>query len=329
MNFREALLSLEAESSASDGHYQRRLDASAPLALFAAVLHPVLTPALLAEVSQETLLQVGRFPACRGLAFEVRSAGPGSGQSLVKWYPKSKADHEVFLTLAEDLRIAASEPATEKSALVALAERLSAWQVFLGREGRLLSRPEQEGLMGELTLMGRLLDEGYEGELVLNHWLGPEAAPQDFVFPSVSIEVKVNSMRPNAALQISNLRQLDETLVPSLFLSLVTFEEESGGLSLPQVVQSLRSRLTAALPRLFENRLLKAGYRDDDSSHYAQVYLCRGFSWYGVHSNFPRLRRSDVQGDVVDAQYQIRVDALPPFQVEEGQVLLLLNSSRS
>jgi hypothetical protein len=327
VNFRAALASLQTEAPVSGGHYQRRLDADSPLALFAAVLHPGLAPALLAEVSQEALLEVGKFPACRGLAFEIKAVGPGTGRSLVTWYPKSKADHDVFLSLAEDLQIASCDSAAEKSALLALIDRLSAWQTFLGREGRLLSRPEQEGLIGELTLIGSLLDLGHEEGLILSHWLGPEAAAQDFVFPNVSIEVKVSAPRPNATLLVSNLRQLDETLVPALFVALVSFEEESGGLTLPQVVHSLRARFSGSRLRLFENRLLKTGYRDEDSSHYAQAYLSNGFSWFAVRGDFPRLRRSEINGNITDAQYQVRLDALLPFQVEEGQVLSLLNST--
>ena len=324
MGFREALSLLQAEGVAAGGHYQRRLIANSPLALFAGLIQPGLVPALLAEISQDSLARVEKFPTCRGLAFEVKSLG--GGVSRVLWYPRSKADHEVFLSLADDLHLATQDTDSEPAGLLALVERLSAWQVFLGREGRLLSRPEQEGLMGELTVLHRLLDLEFLTPFVLQHWLGPEAGDHDFRFSSASLEVKAASSRPNMALQVSNLRQLDELLVPHLFVALLLFEEEVGGLTLPQQVQSLRSRLSGSDLKLFENRLLKTGYRDEDARHYAQPYLLRSFSWLKVQGDFPRLRRSDIDASVVDAVYQVRVDALAPYQVEEAQVISKLRS---
>ena len=324
MNFREALTLLKAEAVVAAGHYQRRLSATSPLALFAGLLQPGLVPALFAEISQDSLAKIERFPTCRGLAFEVKSLG--DGQSQVLWYPRSKGDHEVFLSLADDLHLVTCESSTEKLGLLGLVDRLSAWQVFLGREGRLLSRPEQEGLAGELTVMHRLLDLEFPTPFVLQHWVGPEAGDHDFRFPKVSIEVKAASARPNMAIQISNLRQLDELLVEQLYVALILFEESIEGLTLPQLIQSLRGRVAGADLKMFENRLLKTGYRDEDVRHYAQPYLVRNFSWLKVQDDFPRLRRSDIDSNLLDAVYQIRVDALMPFQVEEATVTSNLRS---
>jgi len=324
MNFREALSLLQTEAVVAGGHYQRRLSATSPLALFAGLLQPGLVPALFAEISQESLAKIERFPTCRGLAFEVKSLG--GGQSQVLWYPRSKGDREVFLSLADDLHLATCDSSTEKLGLMGLVDRLSAWQVFLGREGRLLSRPEQEGLAGELTVINRLLDLEFPELFVLQHWVGPEAGDHDFRFPKVSLEVKAASARPNLSIQISNLRQLDELLVEQLYVALVLFEEAVEGLTLQQLVQSVRNRIGGAGLKLFENRLLKTGYHDEDGLHYAQPYLVRNFSWLRVEDDFPRLRRSDIDSNVVDAVYQIRVDGLMPFQTEEAAVTTKLRS---
>lgn len=324
MNFREALSLLQAEAVVAGGHYQRRLSATSSLALFAGLLQPGLVPALFAEISQESLAKIERFPTCRGLAFEVKSLG--GGQSQVLWYPRSKGDHDVFQSLADDLHQVTCDSSNEKLALLGLVDRLSAWQVFLGREGRLLSRPEQEGLAGELTVIHRLLDLEFPIPFVLQHWVGPEAGDHDFRFAKISLEVKSASARPNMALQISNLRQLDELLVEHLYVALILFEEAIEGLTLPQLVQALRSRIAGADLKMFENRLLKTGYRDEDGRHYAQPYLVRNFSWLRVEDDFPRLRRSDIDSNVLDAVYQIRVDALMPFQTEEAAVTSKLRS---
>ena len=324
MNFREALTLLHTEAVVAGGHYQRRLSATSSLALFAGLLQPGLVPALFAEISQDTLAKIERFPTCRGLAFEVKSLGAGKSQVL--WYPRSKGDHEVFVSLADDLHLVTHESSTEKLALLGLVDRLSAWQVFLGREGRLLSRPEQEGLAGELTVMHRLLDLAFPAPFVLQHWVGPEAGDHDFRFSQISIEVKAASARPNMAVQISNLRQLDELLVEQLYVALILFEESIEGLTLPQLVQGLRGRVTGVDLKMFENRLLKTGYRDEDVRHYAQSYLVRNFSWLKVQDDFPRLRRSDIDSNVLDAVYQVRVDALMPFQIEEATVTSNLRS---
>lgn len=324
MNFREALALLQAEGVAAGGHYQRRLSATSPLALFAGLLQPGLVPALLAEISHESLTKIERFPTCRGLAFEVKSLGGGLSQVL--WYPRSKGDHEVFLSLADDLHLVTCDSSTEKLGLLGLVDRLSAWQVFLGRDSRMLSRPEQDGLAGELTVIHRLLDLEFPALSVLQHWTGPEAGDHDFRFSKVSIEVKAASARPNMAIQISNLRQLDETLVEQLYVALTLFEEAAEGLTLPELVQSLRNRIAGADLKLFENRLLKTGYRDEEARHYGQPYLLRNFSWLKVENDFPRLRRSDIDSNVLDAVYQIRVDALMPFQAEEAVVTSVLRS---
>lgn len=324
MNFREALSLLQAEQGKKGGHYQRRLSPTSPLSLFAGLLQPGPTPALVAEISHESLAGVEKFPACRGLAFEVKSMGGGYSQVL--WYSRSKADVEVFLSLAEDLRLATQDAISEKLGLSTLMERLTAWQVFLGREGRLLSRPEQEGLMGELTIINRLLNLAFPEFFVLQHWVGPDAGDHDFRFSSISIEVKAASVRPNLSIQISNLRQLDELLVPELYVALLLFEDALEGITLPQLVQGIRSSMSGAHLKLFENRLLKTGYLDEDARHYAQPYLLRSFHWLLVQNDFPRLRRSDIDSSVLDAAYQLRVDALMPYQTPEGDVLSKLRN---
>lgn len=324
MNFREALGLLQAETVVAGGHYQRRLSAASPLALFAGLLQPGLVPALLAEISQASLSTIERFPACRGLAFEVKSLG--SGRSQVLWYPRSKGDHEVFLSLADDLHLATCDAENEQRGLLHLVDRLSAWQVFLGREGRLLSRPEQEGLAGELTVLQRWLDSNFEAAFLLKHWEGPDAGDHDFRFSNLSVEVKAAKARPHLTLQISNLRQLDDRLVEQLYLALILFEEAPEGLTLPQLVQSLRGRFLGADLKLFENRLLKTGYRDEDAQHYAQPYLMRKLALLQVRDDFPRLRRSDIDSNVADAVYQIRADALMPYQIDEARVTSKIRS---
>lgn len=197
-----------------------------------------------------------------------------------------------------------------------LMRQVARWHrlLALGPDG--LLRPEdQQGLLGEVLIL-RMASARFGAESAATSWVGPDDAPQDFVLPSVNVEVKT-IQSGSAFVTISSLDQLETGAQPLLIavVELVRCAPGTGGLSLFDAVAQAREGLSgapAAVDR-FEEQLGKAGYIDRDEYKLNEYRVART-RWFGVRPTFPRLARSRVPEAIRDARYQLLVSALAGFE---------------
>lgn len=199
-----------------------------------------------------------------------------------------------------------------------LASRLSAWRAFLRDQAGGLSRRETVGIIGELLLLGQLLDWG--GDAV-GMWTAPDDALHDFERSGHALEAK-SSLGAARRLHISTLDQLDDVGLASLHIAHTRLIEATDGETLVNIADRMEARLVGErAKRAFRNALLRRGVPPSPISDDGLRVRCVGTDYYVVRDGFPRLRRGDVALGIVEADYQVEVRALSSFQVD-GAVAL-------
>jgi hypothetical protein len=216
---------------------------------------------------------------------------------------------DVFLTLAARL---CQELVSEQLPITAygiVIDVLKHWQQFFSPERKALSQSEQTGLAGELVFMSQLLDRGIPQYTVLKSWKGSDKSHHDFQFQRLAIEVKATTAVNTELVSISSLRQLESLGTETLYLSQVALDvHEHGDTTLPDLVDHLRAVFSASSidQLLFEEKLVKGGFRDEDVQHYSSPsYTLRKVRTFEVDAEFPKVTTRDVVDGVLAATYRI------------------------
>jgi hypothetical protein len=219
-----------------------------------------------------------------------------------------------FGQLCQDL-IDATRMASPESAGGFILARLARWRRLL--EGaHAISTSELRGLVGELLVLRYCLDIWSPAEVV-DGWVGPLGAPQDFTLPGLLVEAK--AVQPGSPIvQISSVDQLDSTgRLVLASVTLATVSAEGQGFSVGTFVSDLRQHLidlNAPMAVLeFDARLAAAGYREDDQMSHA-TFRGDGIRFFEVRGAFPALHRALLPDGVLDATYEIALAACLPFE---------------
>lgn len=240
-------------------------------------------------------------------------------RSSVSLATRSTAYNGLFARLVEDL-VGAIDGADSKSAVVdTLGVRLRTWQRFLEQvdpDG--LSLEAQAGLFGELWfLRDHLL--GVLGPSAVTAWQGPLRAIQDFQAIDWAIEVKTTRQAAPAAVRIANERQLQGDGLATLALVLIALEQRvDGSPTLVDMVASVRMAVVpgSAVSAELEDRLLSAGYHDDQAQLYrGNAFALRWVLCSLVTEGFPRITEHDLPSGVGDVSYSVAVDACREHEI--------------
>lgn len=253
-------------------------------------------------------------------AFDYFRRQRADGSWLLVLRLKRRGLESVFGRLCQDLADSASLVKAEDAVVALFVERLRLWErLFSGSDDGLMPKHKIRGLVGELLVLERLLmaQAVSIGELV-DSWVGPLSADQDFCLADRSIEVK--TINPGArSVRISSLRQLAAP-VP-LTLTLITLgtsaADSTDAVCLNSLVDRIEARIAAEPASLstFRERLLAAGYVDQ--RHYGEDWFAaiREDS-FAVTVGFPRLVPSDVGPAITGATYELDLAALSGYRVE-------------
>ena len=219
-----------------------------------------------------------------------------------------------FGQLCQDL-IDATRLANPESAGGFILARLARWRRLL--EGaRTISTSELRGLVGELLVLRHCLDIWSPTEVV-DGWIGPLGAPQDFALPGLLVEAK--AVQPGSPImEISSVDQLDSTgklVIASV--TLATVSAEGQGFTVGRFVSEIRGvlvDLNAPMAVLeFDARLAAAGFREDGQMSNA-TFRSDGIRFFEVRDGFPALHRVQLPVGVIDATYEVALAACLPFE---------------
>ena len=255
----------------------------------------------------------------QGLRVEplATTTGP-AGEAYIALILDLTALRDIFGVLAADVAQAAESQSEDSARLRAFLGRLERWETLLQTfrpDG--LSLPARQGLFGELYILRRFLDDGIRPAAALTAWAGPQAAVHDFILPGQhAAEIKTLGAGTTTA-RISNAAQLDDANLSRLWLVLVQLAAPGpAGETLPALVAALAARLAASPPdaALFALRLQQAGYFAVQALLYSETWAVGRVRVLAVHSEFPRLRASDLPPALSGITYSLDTNGLSQFE---------------
>ena len=325
---RELWQEMGSAPAADRGLDRRLLDVEAPVSLYACIFWPGGNRGLMIEGTGKQRPAAARIPKCRGvrLIHEVTTSTPR--RTILRVMLEDSRLLEIFAILSADLVDAVRAETSPEAALRRCIDRLSMWQGLFERlpaEG--LSEEAQRGLFGELAVLGEIVMETLGPLDAVSAWTGPDPSHQDFIHAGIALEVKTSLAKRHARLAIANERQLDERPHRLLLLVYVRLDESvAEGLTLPALVDRCRVRVRddIAAARLFDDRLVAAGYLDVHAELYRSSWRASAMRFFRVHGDFPRLTDANLPAGVGDIRYSIVADDLGQWELAREDALALL-----
>ena len=252
-----------------------------------------------------------------GIDVDLRGGGTG-WQRLVLTLEK-QVDRDLFEGLCRTLAIALGHAGDSANALAVALAHIRRWKTFLsGRGGQHLSPEEVRGLFAELTFLLELLDRMPSATTAVEAWLGPERSHQDFIFGNMAVEIKSLSGTERSTVHISSGDQL-EALNDALFMRiyrLSNLPKARGARSLNAIVSEVQARLREPeAVEAFDRKLVAYGYAPLPEYDEPRFVVSDATS-YQVEEGFPRLIRSQLPPGIDSIAYDIRLEAIAPYECE-------------
>ncbi len=194
-----------------------------------------------------------------------------------------------------------------------LLGRIRAWQEFMRKGSIPLSAENEVGLVGELTLLAKMIGAGMSPDIAVNAWVGPTAdGIRDFALGFGAIEVKTTVSSNGFVAKIGSLEQLDDTNCKPIYLCAIKFALTEGGQTLPEKVAEIRETLQSDPLTLadFEDRLLAASYLSTHAPQYHRRFSLREIAFLEVDKDFPCMTHGNVKNGVISARYEINLEHL-------------------
>jgi hypothetical protein len=264
----------------------------------------------------------------KGIDVDLRDADAFGTQNVVLALEK-QADRDLFEGLCNTLITALPSASDAAGALAVTITHIKRWKAFFAGGGQRLSPEEVRGLFAELTFLRALLTEMKSEREAVDAWLGPDRAQHDFVFRNVSVEVKSLSGAERNTVRISSEDQL-ESLNDVLFLRiyrLSNLPDSAGAISLNDIVSELQGKLSGTdAAETFERKLVS--YRYAPMPDYNEpLFIVSEARTYRVSEGFPRLIRSLLPSGVRSVSYEIELESIASFQLDNDLVFRGANGS--
>lgn len=269
--------------------------------------------ALLAGFRTSVISRNEKLP--EGLGFHVNRVN--SEQDGLVWLALTRSPNgnlELFSAMVSDVlqAILATGSGDHSRELRAFLGRIRAWQEFMRKGAVPLSAENEVGLVGELTVLEKMLDIGMAPETAISAWSGPLDGLRDFELGFGAIEVKTTVASAGLVAKIGSLEQLDDTNCKPIFLGAVKYALTESGQTLPEKISAIRAQLESDSITLseFDDRVLAAGYMPAHSPQYHRRFSLREIAILEVDENFPRLMHGNVKPGVISARYEINLEPL-------------------
>lgn len=282
--------------------------------LIAGVRHPGGEEAILVGFAAASPVADGDLPRGGGFLVErVRKLEGPRMAAVIALTREPAASLELFTAMVENVsdllqRHGNSAPAR---LLQLFISRIRAWQSFMSRpKTARMSDEEELGLFGELVFLEALLEAGVPDADAIGCWQGPFDGLHDVAFEGGAIEVKTTLASSGFPVRISSLEQLDEAIVPLLFLAGVRATLKADAETLPERIARLRERLPTSLRSGFDMRLLHAGYDPALADEHVRRLGCAELRLLEIGGEVPRLSRSTLPPAIRAAVYDLDLDLI-------------------
>ncbi len=232
----------------------------------------------------------------------------------------SLADEEVsglFYKFCEDLVEQTRNLQDDSEGYHAIISRFYQWKkMFVPSRKAFLTEPEIMGLIGEILYMRSVLADRIGLSDALKSWSGQELTHKDFSFGSSWTEVKAISQGA-LLVKIASLEQLDSDREGELAIySLEKMSTAYDGITLNRLILETRNMFTSDEEKdLFMSKVALQGY--EYHNYYDDyVYEIGNFKRYKVNNEFPKLTCSDVHSAIRKASYELSLQDLASFALD-------------
>ena len=288
----------------------QRVDASHPLNIYVGVDEQAQWTMLLICDDRPANLVSSRM-------IHVKTGKRQDGRWTVSFSLIQHAYSDMFVLFCADV-IDSSRVIQDKSAAIRfVVKRYFEWKEMLAdAKTELLTTEEVKGLLGELFFLKNWMMPRYGPEKSIQSWTGPRAGHQDFVIDDFWYEVKTIS-RGRETVEISSLEQLDcevEGMLVVIFAEATSLTNHHAT-NLNKLYGTLMSQLEDDVKIEFSNMLLRYGYYPRSEYEKAEyTFEIYGMNLYRVTSTFPCLRRKEIPGSVVKAEYSLYLSAIQLYK---------------
>lgn len=317
---------LEGSEINDEGYVRRRLIPEGKNDVFIAVRFPDRERQII--FSFEETVTLGKMAATALVEPEVLLFENGSGGEI-RFRLKSNEGRSVFSSFCNDL---VSEFQIGRDRLIPInrvVKRFELWRLLLSPEGKEgLSRPRQQGLLGELLFLEELLDSTQKSRAIAS-WRGPLHDSIDFILEGVGIEVKTTAGLRPLKVKISSEKQLSDEGLGTLLLNVyeLTSRQDGSGQSLNDIASRIARKLDGEDLSIFKDLLISSGYIEPhlkkyDSTFYTVLQTLR----YQVMDAFPRLTNSSLPPGLGNISYDLYLDACEQFRIRDNDLRKYLQS---
>jgi hypothetical protein len=295
--------------------------------LMAGVRHPGREEAVL--VGFAAALPVADAELPRGSGFHVERTRGLEGRKaavVIALTREPAASLELFTGMVENVTdfLRRHQDRSPARLLQLFIGRIRAWQNFMSRpRSERMSDESELGLFGELVVLDALLDAGVPVADAVACWQGPFDGLHDFAFEGGAIEVKTTQSAAGFPVRISSLEQLDEAIVPLLFLAGVRAVLRTDGETLPELIHRLGERV-AELQGQFDIRLLHVGFDPALADEHTRRLGCAELRVVEISGDVPRLSRSRTSPAIRAAVYDLDLDLIDAVRLDLPEALLQL-----
>lgn len=255
-----------------------------------------------------------------GIDIDLRAGDQGQQRLILAL--ERQIDRDLFEGLCRTLASSLEHAADSASSLAVSLTHVRRWKTFLAGRSQHLSAEEVRGLFAEITFLLELVDRKMSSNAAVEAWLGPERSHQDFIFGNTAIEIKSLSGKERNTVRISSEDQL-ESLNDTLFLRiyrLSNLTDATGARSLNEIVTTVHARLDEAdAIEELDRKLAAHGYAPLPDYDQPRFVVSEVHS-YRIGDRFPRLMRSQLPEGIASVAYDIRLEAIAPFECDGAAV---------
>lgn len=323
MNELWAELRANPSSEAADGITMKLRVATSGVRLFAGFNKSNRLPELILEIPENAAPKGLARIGSRAFDVLVRPrSGLSAGRSAISLTLKTKEFEDLFGILGEDIVRAVESSQGEAAVVKAVVQCIERWRKFVERNRGRLSEEEVRGVIGELTVLARLINHTDAGA-ALNAWQGAGGL-RDFELAGCAIEVKTHQAATGAMVRISDPAQLDPAPRRPLYLATIQLSRvENTGWTLAEAVKQLILLLVEDIESTGKllDKLADQGYLTAHADMYPERYLVDRIHLFRIDDGFPRITSDSVPAGVEAVQFSIRLATIQRFNVQTDMIL--------
>jgi hypothetical protein len=321
----------DLENANSIGLLKKKYSNDTNLNLYGIFKNPEKYCGIAISVSKNIHIDISSFTKLQELKVSLYNDSSFENHIMLHIELLDYSSRDVFSILCENLVVSISKLKTEQSIIKTILNQLEKWKSLFDKYNSIgLTPSEQQGLFGELHFLQKYLSYNVEHISILHSWVGIDKALRDFQYNNWALEVKTTAGNNHQKINVSSERQLDETLLDTLYLYHLSVEVSKGnGENLHNKVLSIRKEFEddAIALNLFNNKLMEVGYFEKHSELYKEkCYQVRQEKFYKVEKDFPRIKENEVRNGVGDIKYSIILSDYNEYLVAENTIFKTLEN---